>query len=728
MIRSPTNECRRLKNKTILSKIIPETHCMKFLLTILNIFFCTAFLHAQAPKPYGTIPNKAQLNWHEMEMYSIIHYGVDTYTDKEWGFGDEKPEIINPKKFDATQIVGAVKAGGFKGVVVVAKHHDGLCIWPTKTTTHSISASKWMNGKGDMVKDYQLACEKLNMQLGLYCSPWDRNSAAYGKPEYLDIYRNQLNELLTNYGKVFVSWHDGANGGNGYYGGANEERKIDRSSYYQWPKTWDMIRQWQPNAAIFGDVGPDVRWVGNEEGIAGETCWATYTPEAPEAGKTASNGFSQYWKATQGTKNGKYWMPAECDVPMRPGWFYHASQNEKVRTASDLVNLYYQSVGRGANLNLGVSPNPDGLLDNRDVEELKKFGSIIKQTFQTNLLAKAKFTTSNVRQHDNSRFGVQYLSDQDRYTYWATDDTVLTAQLTVTLPSATVFNVIQLRENIKLGQRIRAFSIDVFEKGAWKEIAKATSIGPNRLIRLAQKIKATKLRLRITEADACIALSHLGLYNEPPRPDLPKITRNVAGMLSINKQVGTTIYYTLNGDSPSAGALKYQGPIDFKSGGSVKAIAIDQANRSSDVAYADLGMSKIGWKLSANINSPGESLQKAIDDNAYSRLEMKENLSANLPIEFVIDMGKSNSIKAFTFLPGVQSVNESIIDGYSIEVSDDGKIWNKVMSGEFSNIRSNPVEQVIGTKKIIHARYLKFTVKHISGKGDFSIAELGIQK
>lgn len=320
-----------------------------------------------APKPYGAIPTPAQLEWHEMEMYALIHFGVDTYTDKEWGFGDEDPKILNPVKFDAKQIVAAAKAAGFKGVVVVAKHHDGLCIWPTKTTEHNISNTPWKDGKGDMLQEYREACDALGMKLGVYVSPWDRNSPHYGTPKYLEIYREQLREVYSNYGKLFISWHDGANGGDGYYGGANEARKIDRTTYYDWPNTWAITRKMQPGAVIFGDVGPDVRWVGNEEGHAGETSWATYTPLAPDAGKTPANGYVQHLRGIEGTRNGKYWMPAEADVSLRPGWFYHASQNHQVKSPAVLMDLYYKSVGRGANLDLGLSPNRDGLLDDTDV-------------------------------------------------------------------------------------------------------------------------------------------------------------------------------------------------------------------------------------------------------------------------------------------------------------------------------------------------------------------------
>jgi alpha-L-fucosidase len=468
---------------------------------------------AQAPpKPYGVLPNQAQLNWHEMEMYCIIHFSVNTYTNREWGYGDENPAIVNPSNFDAMQIVSAAKAGGFKGVVIVAKHHDGLCLWPTKTTEHNISKSPWKNGKGDMVKEYQLACKKLGMQLGLYCSPWDRNNIHYGTPEYIQIYRNQLKELYSNYGPIFISWHDGANGGDGYYGGKREVREIDRTSYYDWDNTWAMIRKWQPTAAIFSDIGPDSRWVGNEDGEAGQTCWATYSPKSRDGLKKPSNGYTKYWEATEGTHNGEYWMPAECDVPLRPGWFYHSSQDAQVKSPYELLKLYYQSVGRGADLDLGISPDKRGMLADNDVNSLKEFGEILRQTFAVNLAKGATLKASNVRGNDVIKYGPAFLTDNNRYSYWATDDAVTTPQLTVDLGAKKTFNVIRLRENIKLGQRITSFAVDAFEGGKWEEIASATSIGANRLIRLPQNITTSKVRLRITGSDACVVLSDFGLF------------------------------------------------------------------------------------------------------------------------------------------------------------------------------------------------------------------------
>ena len=487
----------------------------KYLLYLLAVLPCVA-VGQPAPKPYGPLPSERQLRWQETEMYCIIHFGPDTYTNKEWGYGDEDPKLLNPTQFSALQIVGAAKAGGFKGIVVVAKHHDGFCLWPTKTTGHNITKSPYKNGKGDILQEYRDACNKLGMKMGVYCSPWDRNSAFYGKPAYVtDVYRKQLAELYTHYGPLFISWFDGANGGDGYYGGAREVRKIDRGTYYGWDTTWAIPRKLAPAAVLFGDVGPDVRWVGNENGHAGETCWATYTPHAPEDGETPGNGFTKDYEGIPGQRDGKYWMPAECDVALRPGWFYHKDQDDKVKSPDTLLSLYYQSVGRGACLDLGLSPDRRGLIFDADVRSLKRFGTILRQTFAVNLAQGATLRASNVRGGNAAKFGPNKLLDKSRYTYWATDDKVTTPQLFIDLHQVKKFNVIRLRENIKLGQRIEEIAIDVFKGGVWAQVATATSIGGNRLIRLPQLASTARVRLRITKSPVCIALSDFGLYREP---------------------------------------------------------------------------------------------------------------------------------------------------------------------------------------------------------------------
>lgn len=690
-------------------------------------FAATALAQAP-PKPYGALPNNAQLNWHEMGMYCIIHFGVDTYTNKEWGFGDEDPAIVNPTKFDAMQIVGAAKAGGFKGVVIVAKHHDGLAIWPTKTTEHNIAKSPWKNGKGDMVKEYQLACQKLGMQLGLYCSPWDRNSAYYGTPEYLEIYRAQVKELYTNYGPIFISWHDGANGGDGYYGGKREQRKIDRTTYYDWDNTWAMIRKWQPNAAIFGDIGADVRWVGNEEGEAGQTSWATYSPQAPDAGKKPSNGYSKYWEATEGTRTGN-WMPAECDVPLRPGWFYHASQNEQVKTPYQLLDLYYKSVGRGAALDLGLSPNRDGLLDNNDVASLKKFGELLQQTFAVNLLKGATFTASNIRGNNKLKFGPAFLTDDNRYSYWATNDAVKTPELIAVMHAAKTFNVIRLRENIKLGQRINSIAVDAFTGGQWKEVATATSIGANRLIRLPQNITASKVRLRITGAEACIALSDFGLYKEPAHLTAPIISRDKSGQVLLTTDAPvSSIHYTLDGSAPTAKSPVYQKPFALISGSLVKAVSFE-GTKASELNTKKFGLSKSGWKV-LEASPPAQSKPElAIDeDNGsnWNTLQKDSLATAQFPQDISIDLGKEQNITAFTYLPRQDKQTPGIADRYVFYTSINGKDWQQAAAGEFSNIQSNPIEQTVPLAKAVMARYFKFSAVHVTKGNGVAVAELGV--
>jgi alpha-L-fucosidase len=682
------------------------------------------------PKPFGALPSPAQLKWHEMEMYCLIHFGVDTYTDKEWGYGDEDPAILNPVHFNAAQIVAAAKAGGFKGVVVVAKHHDGLCLWPTKTTEHNITKSPWKNGKGDILKEYRIACDKLGMQLGVYCSPWDRNNPQYGKPGYVSLYRQQLKELYSNYGSLFISWHDGANGGDGYYGGARELRKIDRTNYYGWDSTFAITRKMQPSAVIFGDIGPDVRWVGNEDGYAGETSWATFTPQAPDEGKKPANGYVKYWLATEGTKNGEYWMPAECDVPLRPGWFYHPSQDEQPKSPYTLLDLYYKSVGRGADLDVGIAPNREGLLHPNDVKALKQFGDLLQQIFKVNLAKGARFIASNTRGKNAAKYGPAFLTDNDRYSYWATDDDLLNPQLIVELSKTQTFNVIRLRENIKLGQRITSFAVDADINHEWKEIATATSIGANRLIRLPQNITTTKVRLRITGADACIALSDFGLFKEPVHLTAPIIKRDKSGMVQMTVTAPVaSIHYTVNGTEPTLQSPLYDKPFSFAAGGSIKAKSFETNNQSSETSLQQFGLSKSGWKVIASMAPVNESrATNAIDENDNSLFSTLQNSPTGIawPQEISIDMGDAQTIKAFTYLPRQDKKTEGIADKYTFSTSMDGEHWEQVTTGEFSNIKANPVEQLIQLDHVMKARYFKFSVLHVVGGNGIAIAELGV--
>ena len=464
------------------------------------------------PKPFGPVPTERQLRWHEMEFYGFLHFTVNTFTDKEWGYGDESEAVFNPTDFDADQIVSVAKAAGMKGLILTAKHHDGFCLWPSQYTEHSVKNSPWRNGKGDVVKDISQACRRHGLKFGVYLSPWDRNRADYARPEYLTYYRNQLRELLANYGDIFIVWFDGANGGDGYYGGTREKRHIDNRTYYDWPNTWQIVRERMPGAVMFSDAGPDVRWVGNERGIAGDPCWATLNAADRYPGGT-SDGLNS------GERPGTDWIPAECDVSIRPGWFYHASEDARVKTPAQLLDIYYQSVGRGACLNLNLPPDRRGRINEHDVRSLTEFRSILDATFAKDLARNSQPSASNVR-GGARQFAPANVLDGKRGTYWATDDGVTTAELILDLKSSATFNVVSLREYLPLGQRVDAFALDCWQDGQWSEFAHGTSIGNHRLLRFADTT-TDKIRLRITQAAACPAISEFGLYAEPATAKSP---------------------------------------------------------------------------------------------------------------------------------------------------------------------------------------------------------------
>lgn len=449
--------------------------------------------------PYGAVPSKRQLAWHEMDQYVLVHFTPTTYENKEWGYGDADPAIFNPTEFDADQIVKAVKAGKFKGLILVAKHHDGFCLWPTKTTPYNISKSPFRGGKGDMVKEFEQACRRNGMKFGVYCSPWDRNHPEYGRPAYPDVYREQLRELYSIYGKLFMSWHDGANGGDGYYGGAKETRNIDRATYYDWAQNWAITRKMQPDACLFSDVGRDVRWVGNEIGEAAETSWATFTP-TPLPGKTkVGPGEMQYSLSPVGTRNGEQWLPAECDVPHRPGWFYHPEQDSKVKTPEQLFAIYLKSVGRGGCLNLGVAPDKRGLLHDNDVKSLAGFGALLEERLTINLAAMGRIQVDGKSLPQKNR-----LVDKDRY------KEVVGSEFVVEWSSPLDASYVRFRENIKLGQRIDAWKVEGFSAGAWKELGKGESVGSNRTIAVSGK-GVTKVRITIS-GPVPVNLSELAVF------------------------------------------------------------------------------------------------------------------------------------------------------------------------------------------------------------------------
>ncbi|MCP9765424.1 alpha-L-fucosidase [Lacihabitans soyangensis] len=454
-----------------------------------------------SPKPLTVVPTKDQLAWHELETYAFIHFTTNTFTGKEWGYGDESPSIVNPTDMNTDQWVKTIKDAGLKAVILTCKHHDGFVLWPSKYTNHSIAASPYKNGKGDIVKEVSEACKKYGLKFGVYLSPWDRNRADYGSPSYVEYYRNQLKELFAAYGPIFEMWFDGANGGDGYYGGSKEMRKINGKTFYDWPKTIELVRGLEPKILFFSDAGPEIRWVGNERGIAGRTNWNTISRDTLYAGKA---GIEELLNT--GHENGKDWVPAEVDVSIRPGWFYHAEEDAKVKTPEQLFDIYMTSVGRGSNLLLNIPPDRRGQIHEIDVKNLLEWRKLLNERFANNLALHKKVKATYAF---NKKQKAQNLTDGDNKTFWAASKN--NCEIEVDLDKIETVNFVEVSEYIALGQRVKGFEVDIFENGKWKNVARETTIGYKRIIKISTT-KASKIRLRITDAKAEVILSELKAF------------------------------------------------------------------------------------------------------------------------------------------------------------------------------------------------------------------------
>lgn len=457
------------------------------------------------PDPLLPIPSEAQLRWHEMEMNAFIHFTTNTFTDLEWGYGDEAPSIFNPTAFDADQWISTLKEAGFKGAILTCKHHDGFCLWPSAYTDHDVEKSPWLDGKGDVVKAVSDACRRHGLKFGVYLSPWDRNHADYGRPPYIDYYRNQLREIFSSYGPVFEMWFDGANGGTGYYGGAREQRTIHGSTYYEWPVTLALVRDMEPEVIFFSDAGPGVRWVGNERGLAGETNWNTITPDTLFAGKS---GITELLNT--GHPQGTHWIPAEVDVSIRPGWFYHAKEDSLVKSPEKLFDIYLTSVGRGSTLLLNVPPDRRGLINEKDVAALKGWRKMLDEEFGKNVALRATVTASEYR-GENSSFSPSNITDADKESYWTTNDETTTGHFEIDLGEVRPIKYILIQEYIRLGQRVKNFTVDRWQNDEWKPLASGSTIGYKRILKL-NPVETEKLRINITASRACPVISNVEVF------------------------------------------------------------------------------------------------------------------------------------------------------------------------------------------------------------------------
>lgn len=663
---------------------------------------------ATPPEPFGAVPTEPQVQWQRMEFYAFIHFGLNTYTGREWGYGDENPKIFNPTSFNANEIVATFKKGGMKGMIYTAKHHDGFCAWPTKSTDHNITQSPWKNGKGDVVKEFALACQKNGIKFGTYLSPWDRNNAGYGKQDYLDVYYRQITELLSNYGPVFEIWFDGANGGDGYYGGARESRNIGNAeTYYNFEKIVEMIRKLQPNCIIWGaGHHGDARWGGSEKGHVNYPHWCT-------VGLNGGGGGT-------GKRGGERWVPAEGDTTINhAGWFWHQGQASRVKSPETLMDVWFDSVGRGANLILNVAADKTGKLDPADVKSLMEFKELRDKLYAKDYALGAAVKASQVRGNDK-KFSASNLTDGNIDSYWAVEDDNLTPAAVITLPKPATFDVIRLREYIRLGQRVDSFNIDAFINGKWICIDNGgRTIGNQVLRRLKQPVTAKKLRLRITGSQATPCLAEFSLFRQPSGTVRPAISRK-GNELVITAVGKGKIFYTTDGKEPNEQSDVYAPGKRFDACGTVKARCELENGKLGPVSEAKFGIAKTGWKVK---NATSGNASAAIDDSP----ETAWIASEDAPQSFVIDMGRAHTVTGFAYLPRQDGKTEGMTDKYLVEVSRNGSDWTKAAQGEFSNLRANPILlEVKFNAPQANTRYLRFTgTRALDGKGA-SAAEIEI--
>ena len=497
-------------------------------------------------------------------MYAFIHYSMNTYTDQEWGYGNEDPALFNPEDLDCRQWARVCKQAGMKGIIFTAKHHCGFCMWPSAYTEYSVKNSPWKGGKGDVVRELAEACREEGLKFAVYLSPWDRNHPEYGRPEYVTYFRNQLRELLTQYGDIFEVWFDGANGGDGWYGGADETRRIDGKTYYQWAETFRMIRELQPHAVIWNDGGDrgDLRWVGTEAGNVGETNWSLLFKD----------GDVPYQMLHYGVEEGDVWCPGETNTSIRPGWFYHETENAHVKSLSKLMDTYYKSVGRNSTLLLNFPIAPNGRIHPTDSLRGIAFSKMIGEVFKEDLAVGAKVTASNVR-GGSRRFNAAKAIDGSTDTYWATDDGVTSASLTLDFYRPATFNRFLAEEYIALGQRVRDFSLEYWQDGKWMPLNDAlvtdgdglTTIGHRRII-CFPTVTTTRLRFTIEDSKACPLISRIGVFLAPELSgDIPDSGEKRSSALHVFFSSPTQMMIDYD-DEQTITAFRYLPPQDTRDG------------------------------------------------------------------------------------------------------------------------------------------------------------------
>lgn len=662
---------------------------MRLKITTIFISFIT-FISCSTTPPAAIlpVPTEHQLEWHKLEQYAFVIFGLNTFNDLEWGYGDTPPQTFNPTNLDVNQWVKVIKKAGLKGVILTVKHHDGFCLWQSKYGEYNVKNSPWKGGKGDMVSELIKVCKQNDLKVGLYLSPWDRNHAEYGREEYQEYFKNHISELINEYcdgADLFEYWFDGANGGDGYYGGANEVRKIDASTYYNYSECVDIIHKKFPQAMIFGGTSPTIRWIGNESGWAGETNWATWSKENSSIG-------GLMW----GNENGTDWLPGEVDVSIRPGWFYHKREDHQVFSLSRLVDIYYNSVGRNSNLLLSFPISLEGTIHPIDSARVIEWWKTIEAELKDNLLKGAKVETSSNRGY---KYRASLINDNNWDTYWATEDGIKTGDITLFFNKPTTLNRILLQEYIPLGQRVKSFTIEYEDNGKWSKIPTTdsmTTIGYKRIIRF-NNVTTEKIRISINEAKGSLTINNIEAYCAPALLVEPTISRNKEGVVTITGGDNiSNLYYTTDGSEPTSNSTPYTKPFNLTKG-VVKAIAQDPSTpeKMSLISTSNFDV------LTTPFTSNATNYKNMFDSNIYTNSQMPSDKN-----EVIIKLDKPYKITGFTYTPNQNRWGGGVISRY--ELWSNGK---KISEGEFSNIKANPIEQIIKFDKTIESSELRFVAK-----------------
>jgi len=716
------------------------------------------------------LPRPNQTAWMRLERTFFLHFGVNTFNGVEWGSGHENPSIFNPAELDANQWCSAMQNFGGKMIVLVCKHHDGFCLWPTRYTPHSVAASPWRGGQGDVVREVANAARAHALKLAVYLSPADlyqlstnpKNPGGYygngssnalsviptdpasfkGNPalgrtspagftnytyevdDYNRYFLNQLYELLTEYGPIQEVWFDGA----------NPDPSVKETYDYN---TWfDLIRHLQPSAIIFGK-GPDGRWVGNEGGVGRTTEWSVIPlPQSPDTFRWPD---MQGWdlggrdKLTPGSY--LWWYPAEINVTILANgqWFWAPSKHP--RSLSELVDIYYRSIGRNGNLILNLSPDTRGLIPDDQIEALSKMAQVVKDTFATDLAAGGKLTADN----SNSANDPSLALDGNLDTWWEAAPGHTNGTLTLTLPAAVTFDVVSLQEAVDhRGQRIESFAIDVLNDSDFvpAEIISSdemTTVGHRRLIRLKSPATTSQVRIRITGSRLEPTLAEMGLFKQSIYGLSPTISdRSTDNLVTINNAAGCKMVYTVDGTEPTTNSPVYQSPITLPLTGTVQAACVMPNGKLGIVTSKTFaGLPPAGWKVvatdSQEMAGENNSAANAIDGNSSTIWHTRWNDDLKLPHFITIDMGTPHHISGFTYLPRQDGNPNGTVANYRFETSTDGINWiTNIVSGTFANIQNNSSLQEV-TFAPINARFFRFTALHeVNGNGWTSAAEISV--